>query len=803
MDAAVDVTDFDYRSIRAHKARFGVALSGSVRQLMSVMAVVFAIGGIALVAVGFAVGWLLVGLAAIPALLVVWYDGELKHIPENKHAESIDDVISSDVLGRLPENPTALDIANAAGAVPSGQFFAARFGITARMISDLGAAEAVSAESVWGHAVKLMQETNQPRISAPVLVMALLRSIPDYQTILAHLSLTEDDIVAGIRWHEHLRELIVESRKPKLTGGIARDWAFGYIPTLERFGQNLSEQIARGRLTITRLASRQLIVDQLIDIFTSSSHQNAVVVGKVGGGKTTIVQSLAARLIDAQANVPNSLKFWQVIMLDATSLLSAAPGRGELEGLVARVLNEAYQSKNIIICLDNAQVFFNEGTGSVDLSTVLLPVIEAGGLRMIMTMDEQSYLELTSRSPELASSLNRVTVSPTTEEETYQVMQDEILTTEFRRKVTYTYQSLKEAYRLSERYIYDQTMPGQALKLLEAAASYHENGLVTINSVQKAVEQTLDVKVSVASQAQERDKLLNLEDLIHQRMINQTRAVQVVSDALRRARSGVRSQDRPIGTFLFLGPTGVGKTELAKALAEVYFDGEDKIIRLDMNEFVHPNDVARLIADGASNTYSLTAQIMKQPFSVVLLDEIEKAHPSVLSTLLQLLDEGILRDSQNREISFRDSIIIATSNAGSARIREYIERGYQLNQFEKQFVDELISSNQFTPEFVNRFDELVVFRPLEKPELEQVVDLMIAGVNKTLAQQNVSVEIDAEVRALLVERGYDPRLGARPMRRMVQQVVENTVARRMLEGNTPPGSVIQITYDQVQATLEA
>jgi ATP-dependent Clp protease ATP-binding subunit ClpA len=284
-------------------------------------------------------------------------------------------------------------------------------------------------------------------------------------------------------------------------------------------------------------------------------------------------------------------------------------------------------------------------------------------------------------------------------------------------------------------------------------------------------------------------------------MINQSRAVQVVSDALRRARAGVRNQDRPIGTFLFLGPTGVGKTELSKALADVYFGGEDRMIRLDLNEYVRAEDVARLIADGADDPHSLTAQAMKQPFSVVLLDEIEKAHPQVLTTLLQLLDEGILRDIKNREVSFKDAIVIATSNAGADRIREYIERGYNIEQFEEQLTNELISSNQFRPEFLNRFDEIVVFRPLTKPELLQVVDLILKGINKTLAPQKITVEVADDAKMFLVDRGYDPRLGARPMRRVVQRAVENTMAKLMLSGEVSSGGNVHLTLDQVQAVF--
>jgi len=549
------------------------------------------------------------------------------------------------------------------------------------------------------------------------------------------------------------------------------------------------------------LESHQDSLEQLIDTFSNNGRQNAVLVGATGVGKTTIVHAFAERLLDASSNLPRSLKFRQVIMLDSSALISAAPGRGQLEDLIMQIFSEAYAAKNIILCLDDAQLFFEEGVGSVDLGNVLMPIIDAGRLRLILTMDEQRFLQIGQRNSSLVNSLNRVTIKPASKEDTIAVMQDQLIMSEFRRKVTYTYQSLEEAYRLSERYVHDLAMPGRALKLLESAAGYSEGGLVTINSVQQAIEQTLNIKIGTASDSDERKKLLNLEDLIHERMINQVRAVGVVSDALRRARAGVRNQNRPIGTFLFLGPTGVGKTELAKALADVYFGGEDRMIRLDLNEYVRNEDVSRLIADGADDPTSLTAQAMKQPFSVVLLDEIEKAHPNVLTTLLQLLDEGILRDIKNREVSFRDAIIIATSNAGADRIREYIERGYKMEDFEDKFVDELISSNQFRPEFLNRFDEIVTFKPLEKPELLQVVDLMIAGVNKTLQSQKITVKVEHSAKELLVEKGYDPRLGARPMRRVIQRVVENNVAKAILAGAVKPGSTITITGSEVEDTM--
>ena len=417
---------------------------------------------------------------------------------------------------------------------------------------------------------------------------------------------------------------------------------------------------------------------------------------------------------------------------------------------------------------------------------------------VILTMDEQRLLQIANRNPSLYAVFNRINVPEPDRADTLKVLEDKLIVVEHQRNVIYLYHALLEAYDLSLRYMHDQAMPGRAFSLLESAAGYADHGIVTAESVQQAIEKTIGVKVGVATSDDERERLLNLETLIHERMINQTHAVQVVSDALRRARAGVRSQNRPIGTFLFLGPTGVGKTELAKALADVYFQGEDQMIRLDLNEFVKSDDVSRLIADGADDPLSLTAQVMKKPFSVILLDEIEKAHPQVLTTLLQVLDEGVLRDIKNREVSFRDAIIIATSNAGADRIREYIQRGYKLEQFESQLTDELIASNQFRPEFLNRFDEIVVFRPLTKPELLQVVDLIIKGINKTLAPQKITVAVDDNAKVFLVERGYDPRLGARPMRRVVQRAVENTVATRLLQNQVQPGGVVTISLELVQ-----
>lgn len=801
--AVASLDAFRYTSRRASEARFGRLLSPMIVKSLSWLTPLLTAAGIMLLVMErLPVGWLCCALATILYMVIKFYNWRISNLPVGK-GDSVDDLLAGDVLGRLSQTPTIQEVAKIVGEVPSGQFMGARLGITPSFLATIADGLTISIDELWSRADDIRQANQLSCISGAVLAVALVRSFPNYEAIIAQTHLGDEDLDTGILWQEHLMEIVNSFGQRRLTGGLARDWSFGWIPHLERFGQNISEQIGASRNSLSiDIPSHVQVIDQLVESFGTGGRQNAALIGQAGVGKTSVIHAFAERILDAEANVPENLRFRQVFILDSASLIAAAPGRGELENLIMQVLSEAYNAKNIIVCLDDAQLFFEEGIGSVDLTNVLQPILDAGRLRLILSMDEQRYLEISRRNPSLINSLNRINVAETNEEETKKVLQEQLIAVEFNRHVIYMVQAINEAYRLSQRYIHDLAMPGRAIKLLESAASYSESGVVTMNSVQQAIEKTLDIKVSVASSTEDRERLLHMEDLIHQRMVNQVRAVNVVSDALRRARAGVRNENRPIGTFLFLGPTGVGKTELSKALADVYFGGEGKMIRLDLNEFVRAEDVARLIADGADDPMSLTAQVMKQPFSVVLLDEIEKAAPEVLTTLLQLLDEGILRDAKNREISFRDAIVIATSNAGADRIREYIERGYKLEQFEQQFINELISSNQFRPEFLNRFDEIVLFRPFTPAELVQVLDLILVGVNKTLAPQKVSVTVDDDAKQILVQQGYDPRLGARPMRRVVQKAVENTVAKLMLAGAVNPGDSVNIDADQVRRIFE-
>lgn len=789
---------FQYSSRRSRQARMAVDLAPWVLSL-EVGAVLLIVAGLAALAFESYLGWAFIGIAAIPAMIVRWYKDYLHNLPVVSGGGRVDDLLDADILGHISSQPTPKQLVEALRTSHSGQFFAARMGIGPGFIEQLIGDSRDDMNQIWQSALNLKTKAGSATLHGGTLMAALALQLPQHSTLLAHLQLDDDDLVAGIRWYDRLMAVINRhSQNVKHPGGIGRDWAFGWIPNLSHFGMNISD----GAGSAIELESHKDEFDQLIKTLSGDGKRNAALIGKSGSGKTELVYALAARLMLPDKDLPAELHYQQVFLLDAASLISATGGRGKLENLVNQLLGEAYAAKNIIVCLDNAQLFFEEGVGSIDLSNILLPILNAGRLPMILTMDEQRYLQIEKRTPDLAGSLNRIMIKPSSAEETMSIMQDQLIMLEYRYKTIYMYQALKESYQLAERYVHDLAMPGRALKLLESASNYAEDKIVGTAEVRAAIEKTLNVKVGTASGVDERDTLLNLEKLIHERMIGQERAVDAVSDALRRARAGVRNQNRPIGTFLFLGPTGVGKTELAKSLAAVYFGGEDRLIRLDMNEFVAAEDAGRLIADGANDPNSLTAQVAKQPFSVILLDEIEKAHSSVLTALLQMLDEGIMRDINNNEVNFRDAIVIATSNAGAERISEYVGRGYKLEQFEDQFVNELISSHIFHPEFLNRFDEIVVFSPLSKSDLLQVVDLILAGVNKTLENQKVSVAVSSEAKQYLVESGYDPRLGARPMRRVIQKAVENIVAKEVLSGNAQPGDTVQIDLEQVKAILD-
>jgi len=620
----------------------------------------------------------------------------------------------------------------------------------------------------------------------------MLITAPVAQSYLTGRKLQHEDVVKVLAWLD--RQLHYQRQPKPYFGGIGRDWATGFTPTLEHFSQNMS-QVVEASGGFAHYYSHSDLLDGIVD---SLERDTAVaLVAPDGAGKTTLVYGLAQRLLEGH---DAELQYYQVVSLNASLILSYSGN--ELEKLMLNLFGEAVAAGNIILFLDDAELFFTSGVGSFDMSQILLPILKNRSLKIIAAFTPVDWQQLQAARQALTGSMTNITMCELDEASTYQVVEDTALIMEHRNRALISYEAIREAYRLSGQFMQDQSYPGKAVHLLEQSIPYSLGGILTAESVQEAVEKTRGVKVG-AAQAPEAEMLLHLEDRIHERMINQKRAVNVVAAALRRGRAGVANPKRPVGSFLFLGPTGVGKTELARSLAAVYFGDERQMIRLDMSEYQRPEDVTRLLSGGGQTDRSLLLAIREQPFSVVLLDEIEKAHPNILNLLLQMLDEGQLTDEQGRPASFRSSIIIATSNAGAPEIAGQVRASGTLDNFERPLINKLISEGQFKPELVNRFDEVVLFRPLNEDELALVAGVMLREVNRTLATQQVQVQLTPEALKQIVHQGYDPEFGARPMRRIIQKTVENAVAVKILRGEAGPGSTITLDIPDLSTDGDA
>jgi len=363
-----------------------------------------------------------------------------------------------------------------------------------------------------------------------------------------------------------------------------------------------------------------------------------------------------------------------------------------------------------------------------------------------------------------------------------------------------TYPALVSAANLADRYITDGAMPEKAIDVLERAVTEAVNAgdrFVTKQHAERAVEERTHIPVEKAS-GEEAKKLLNIEEALHQRVIGQHAAITAVANALRRARTGLHAGKRPIGSFLFLGPTGVGKTETAKALAQIYFGAEDAMMRFDMSEFQGPEGVNKLIGSFETSTPGALANALRsKPFSLLLFDEFEKSSQDVVNLFLQILEEGFFSDARGKRVSVRDAIIIATSNAGSNLIWDMVQQGKDVVALQKEVIDAIRQQGMFTPEILNRFDAIVVFEPLDKEKLREVAKLLLEELARNLKKQEIELVITEELIAKVVEMGYDPVMGARPMRRAIADRVEQIIARKLLEGTLQRGGTLQFTSEEI------
>jgi ATP-dependent Clp protease ATP-binding subunit ClpC len=787
-------------SSRSQDARASVKLrSNRISITISILGLLSFLGGLALFILENTLAYAVLAPSVIVLMLKVWQKGELDTLAERTNEGSVDGLLAPQLLAGLKSAaPSAFDVWQSAQDTEERWFLENRFMLPSIVFEQLLNKEPDSAGQVWQYAEELRKKYSTNGYTPAVVIIALLKTIPNIKEGLQAGRMELEDLEQAIGWIEDINTKRRLAGEKKSFGGLARDWAYGYTPTLRYLGQNISEEIQyNGFFVDTKV--HQSLVEQMIKSMGSGT-QSMTLVGEIGVGKTTCVYAFAKRILE-DSSLPENIRYNQVVSLDAPTLVAHASEPGELERLILKILEEARRAKNMILFFDDAQVFFGQGTATVDLSNILIPALESGTNRLIFAVTPKEWQHIGSTNSALASKFQPLQVPPANEAETLSILRNEILFVEYQKNVLYTHQALKEAFRLGSRYVDNQAMPGAALTVLKLAAPVAKDGYVTAEVVQQSIESSTGVKIQHAS-GDETGVLLNMEDELHKYVINQKQAVSVIANALRRSRSGVGNPERPVGTFLFLGPTGVGKTELSKALARVYFGDEKSMIRVDMNQFVSPDDVNRLITPMLGEQLGFLGQVRRRPFSVILLDEIEKAHRNVVNLLLQTLDEGVMKDSDNKPVSFKDAIIIATSNAGADEIRRLIDEGKDVTKLQEDLVNTVIERNIFAPEFVNRFDEVVVFRPLNQEELVRVIDLIITGINKTLDSQKVHVELSEPAKKWLVEKGYDAKLGARPMRRVVQRYVENILAKRLLQQEAASGSKIKLDVKDFEEISE-
>lgn len=618
---------------------------------------------------------------------------------------------------------------------------------------------------------------------------------PNLRTYLRQQEYTEADISFAIWWQnmqrlERERQMRWWSRENMLDfSGVGLSWASGYTPFVDQFAR-----LPQGNLWDLPLGHEDE-VEALIDALARQKQSNVLVVGIPGAGRYGVIKEVADRVAINRAH--RSLNGQRVMYIHVGQLLGLAASGAEQITVITRALNEMERAGNIIAIIDGiSSVLGSQSNTAVNLTDVIMPFFSSGHVRVVMIMSTDEYHLRFKSSPDLLQLFEVVHVDPLNQTQTLQLLALGVPKWEARTNVYLPYKTLRAIVRGTENVMPEIPFPEKAFDILEEAlvqVQKHGASVLDETAVNSIISKKVGFNVGRLGE-EERRHLLNLEDIIHKRVVNQEAGVKAVAQAMIRARAGVRSQNRPIGTFAFLGPTGVGKTETSKALAEAYFGSEEYLQRLDMSEFQGSDAVGRLIGTAQNPSGRLTSLIADHPFTVLLLDEFEKADRAVHQLFLQVFDEGRVTDIRGRQFSFRHAILIATSNAGAEYIRQHVSGAGTLPEnFAQELRDYILSQGVFAPELLNRFDGVITFTPLTRKHIRQIARLMLRKLNKRLDDQHgITVAVNDELINFLISVGYNPEFGARPMNRAIQDHVEYAVAQKILRGDVAPGQEVTL-----------
>jgi ATP-dependent Clp protease ATP-binding subunit ClpC len=659
--------------------------------------------------------------------------------------------------------------------------------------------------------------------------------------------------------HTRLRGAVVRGVD---AGGEAREPASA-TPSLDEYSRDLTQMAREGKLD--PVIGRAEEVETTIEVLSRRTKNNPVLIGDPGVGKTAIVEGIAQRIVNDE--VPETLSGKRVVQLDLSGIVAGTQYRGQFEERLKKVIDEVREnSEDLILFIDELHTVVGAGAaeGAMDASNMLKPALARGELHVVGATTIDEYRKNIEKDAALERRFQPVLVKEPTVDDTIDILRGLRDRYEAHHRVKITEEGIIAATELSDRYIADRFLPDKAIDLMDQAAARVRlrsrtkpedtrvledelrrlnrekdeavanedferarnlrdgiSGLqadldevrggrrpvpeVTAEDIAEVVSRATGIPVSQLTE-EERARLLRLEEQLHERVVGQDEAVEAVAEAIRRARAGLSDPNRPIGSFLFLGPTGVGKTELARTLAEALFGEEAAMVRIDMSEFQERHTVSRLVGAppgyvGYEEAGQLTESVRRRPYSVLLLDEIEKAHPDVFNILLQILDEGRLTDAQGRTVDFKNTVIIMTSNMGAERIQQNArEEDESFEQLKEDMME--IVRHYLRPEFVNRIDEIIVFRALTKEQIADIARLMLDYTKRRLRAQDIEVEFTEAAVELIAEEGFDPEFGARPLRRAIQRRVDNALSRMVLSGDLNPGDRVIVGAEDGELTFE-